>query len=123
MTQIPGFSASTDGALPLYVLDTTTFAAWRDAQDASVAAFLSATGFTAAAGTVALIPGANGLAAAVIGVGDHIELDVAGAQRAGLRGCWINRINATWNHPTLQPDLQFDTLTGLADWLDANATA
>lgn len=61
--------------------------------------------------------------ARVLHVGDHIELDVAGAQRAGLRGCWINRVNATWNHPTLQPDLQFDTLTGLADWLDANAPA
>ena len=61
--------------------------------------------------------------AQVLHVGDHIELDVAGAQRAGLRGCWINRTNATWNHPTLQPDLQFDTLTGLADWLDAHATA
>ena len=59
----------------------------------------------------------------VLHVGDHIELDVAGAQRAGLRGCWINRIGAQWNHPSLQPDLQFDTLTGLADWLDAHVAA
>lgn len=59
----------------------------------------------------------------VLHVGDHIELDVAGAQRAGLRGCWINRIDAHWNHPELQPDLQFDTLTGLADWLDAHVAA
>lgn len=59
----------------------------------------------------------------VLHVGDHIELDVAGAQRAGLRGCWINRIDAHWNHPALQPDLQFDTLTGLADWLDAHVAA
>jgi len=48
---------------------------------------------------------------------------VAGAMAAGLRGCWINREAATWNHPQLQPDLQFDTLTGLADWLDANLDA
>ncbi len=27
------------------------------------------------------------------------------------------------DHPQLQPDLQFDTLTGLADWLDANLDA
>jgi putative hydrolase of the HAD superfamily len=25
-----------------------------------------------------------------------------------------------WEHPTLKPDLHFDTLTGLADWLDAH---
>ncbi|MGV8959907.1 MAG: HAD family hydrolase [Stenotrophomonas sp.] len=61
--------------------------------------------------------------AQVLHVGDHIEMDVAGAMRAGLRGCWINRDAHLWNHPTLQPDLQFDTLTGLADWLDANASA
>ena len=61
--------------------------------------------------------------AQVLHVGDHVEMDVAGAMAAGLRGCWINREAATWNHPQLQPDLQFDTLTGLADWLDANLYA
>jgi 2-haloalkanoic acid dehalogenase type II len=59
----------------------------------------------------------------VLHVGDHIELDVAGAQRAGLRGCWINRVGAQWPHPQLPPDLHFDTLTGLADWLDKQALA
>lgn len=59
----------------------------------------------------------------VLHVGDHVEMDVAGAMSAGLRGCWINREAARWNHPSLQPDLQFDTLTGLADWLDANPAA
>jgi HAD superfamily hydrolase (TIGR01549 family) len=58
----------------------------------------------------------------VLHVGDHIEMDVVGAMQAGLRGCWINRVEHTWHHPSLQPDLQFDTLTGLADWLDANAS-
>lgn len=62
-------------------------------------------------------------AAQVLHVGDHAEMDVAGAMRAGLRGCWINRESHHWTHTTLQPDLQFDTLTGLADWLDANASA
>ena len=60
--------------------------------------------------------------AQVLHVGDHMEMDVAGAMRAGLRGCWINREADTWNLTGLQPDLQFDTLTGLADWLDANAS-
>lgn len=61
--------------------------------------------------------------AQVLHVGDHAEMDVVGAMQAGLRGCWINREEHAWNHPSLQPDLQFDTLTGLADWLDANASA
>jgi putative hydrolase of the HAD superfamily len=59
----------------------------------------------------------------VLHVGDHAEMDVVGAMQAGLRGCWINREAHAWHHPSLQPDLQFDTLTGLADWLDANASA
>jgi len=61
--------------------------------------------------------------AQVLHVGDHAEMDVVGAMQAGLRGCWINREEHPWTHPSLQPDLQFDTLTGLADWLDANASA
>ena len=61
----------------------------------------------------------------VLHVGDHIELDVVGAARAGLRSCWINRADADgrrrdWQHDEIEPDLHFDTLTALADWLDDN---
>ena len=56
----------------------------------------------------------------VLHVGDHIEMDVAGAARAGLRSCWINREDRTWQHGEIVPDLQFTTLTALADWLDAH---
>lgn len=56
----------------------------------------------------------------VLHVGDHVEMDVAGAARAGLRSCWINRTGETWTHPELRPDLEFDTMTALADWLDAH---
>lgn len=59
----------------------------------------------------------------VLHVGDHIEADVAGAHRAGLRTCWINREGRRWTNRQLRPDLEFDTLTGLADWLDANLDA
>lgn len=60
----------------------------------------------------------------VLHVGDHPEADVAGAARAGLRSCWINRPGddgrrARWTHPEVGPDLHFDSLAGLADWLDA----
>lgn len=58
----------------------------------------------------------------VLHVGDHIEMDVAGAARAGLRSCWINREGRRWEHPELRPDLEFDTLTALADWLDTVPT-
>ncbi|GAA4854829.1 HAD-IA family hydrolase [Luteimonas vadosa] len=61
----------------------------------------------------------------VLHVGDHDEIDVLGAARAGLRSCWLNRADdrgqrRAWPHAGLRPDLEFDTLTALADWLDAN---
>ncbi|MGO1542340.1 MAG: HAD family hydrolase [Luteimonas sp.] len=55
----------------------------------------------------------------VLHVGDHIESDVAGAARAGLRSCWINREGRSWRHDEITPDLEFDSLAGLADWLEA----
>ena len=57
----------------------------------------------------------------VLHVGDHAEMDVAGAARAGLRSCWINRTDARWEYPELRPDLEFSTLTALADWLETRA--
>jgi 2-haloalkanoic acid dehalogenase type II len=60
----------------------------------------------------------------VLHVGDHPDADVAGAARAGLRSCWINRadddgLRAPWRHAEVEPDLHFDSLAGLADWLEA----
>jgi putative hydrolase of the HAD superfamily len=55
----------------------------------------------------------------VLHVGDDVELDVLGAARAGLRSCWINRGGLDWPHADAQPDLHFDSLAALADWLDA----
>jgi 2-haloalkanoic acid dehalogenase type II len=58
----------------------------------------------------------------VLHVGDDPLLDVVGAQRAGLRSCWINRRGETWPQDLPRPELEFDTLSGLADWLDAHET-
>lgn len=55
----------------------------------------------------------------VLHVGDHIEMDVLGAARAGLRSCWINREAQAWTDDAIRPDLEFTTLAALADWLDA----
>ena len=69
--------------------------------------------FLAACARLGLEPGL------VLHVGDHHEMDVAGASRAGLRSCWLNRDDQAWTLQELRPDLEFDSLAALADWLDA----
>ena len=73
MTPLNGFTSDTSNALPLYVLDRDGFAAWNAQQPAAVQAWLAAQQFTAAHTTVALLPGADGIAGAVLGVGDHAD--------------------------------------------------
>lgn len=57
----------------------------------------------------------------VLHVGDHVDMDVRGAMGAGLRACWLNREAHDWPAGAARPDLEFDTLTALADWLERNA--
>ena len=57
-------------------------------------------------------------AAEVLHIGDDPLLDIVGAQRAGLRSCWINRRNEYWPEMYAAPDLQFTSLTDLADYLE-----
>lgn len=59
----------------------------------------------------------------VLHVGDDVDTDIAGAHRAGLRTCWINREGRTWPYDALRPDLEFADLAALADWLDARHAA
>ena len=66
----PGFTAIADHALPLHTVTAIGFAAWSAQQSAPLQAWLKAQGFTAAAGSVALLPGSEGLAGAVLGIGD-----------------------------------------------------
>lgn len=78
--------------------------------------------FLAACGLLQLPP------AEVLHVGDHPDADVAGAARAGLRSCWINRAGddgrrARWPHADIEPDLHFDSLAALADWLEEAQSA
>ena len=55
----------------------------------------------------------------VLHIGDDPWLDVAGAQGAGLRACWIDRGEHAWPDDLPPADLHMTTLTALADWLDA----
>jgi FMN hydrolase / 5-amino-6-(5-phospho-D-ribitylamino)uracil phosphatase len=59
----------------------------------------------------------------VLHIGDDPLLDIEGARRAGLRSCWINRRNEIWPEQYAAPDLSFDTLAELADWLDQHPSA
>jgi len=73
MTQItlPAcFTQDTADALPLHLLERAQLAQWRQTQSPAVNAWISAQSFTAAAGSVLLLPGDDGLAGAVIGIGD-----------------------------------------------------
>ena len=54
----------------------------------------------------------------VLHVGDHPLMDVAGAARAGMRTCWIDRGEHAWPHDLAPADLHFVHLAALADWLD-----
>ena len=55
----------------------------------------------------------------VLHVGDHPRMDVAGAARADMRSCWIDRGDHVWPSQIARADIEFTTLTALADWLDA----
>lgn len=75
MTDVPRFFAPHDNAdaLPLYCVEQSGFDAWRQAQVAAHGTWLDAQRFTAAAGSLSLLPGENGIAGAVIGVGDALD--------------------------------------------------
>jgi len=51
-------------------------------------------------------------------VGDDLLLDVQGAQRAGLRAVWMNRVGQVNDMPEqVRPDGEVHSLDGLIDWL------
>lgn len=57
---------------------------------------------------------------AIAHVGDDPELDVLGAQRAGLFAIWLNRDGRDWPLPQ-RPDLEVGDLQQLCAWLDQHA--
>jgi len=57
----------------------------------------------------------------VLHVGDHPELDVAGAADAGMRTAWVNRNGAEWPKSLAPPDATVECLAGLAGLLEETA--
>ncbi|AKC87063.1 leucyl aminopeptidase family protein [Pseudoxanthomonas suwonensis] len=77
-------------ALPLHLLDRDGYGAWRSAQPAAVSAWLDAQEFQPAPGSVALLPGEDGLLGAVVGIGDPLDpCSYAHAPTALPPGAWV----------------------------------
>lgn len=66
---LEGLTAADSGALPLHAVRPDELAMFLDALPGAGAAFLRATGFAARSGEHALLPGPDGLAGAVVGLG------------------------------------------------------
>ena len=76
-------------ALPLHLLERGRWESWRDAQPQAVQQWLTAQNFTAAAGSLVLLPGEHGMAGAVIGIGDPLDpLSYAHAPFGLPAGVW-----------------------------------
>ena len=85
----PAYAAAGTPARPLYLLDRAGYPAWRDAQPAAVAGWLRAQPFDAAPGSAMLLPGSDGIAGAVLGVGDRLDpYSYAHAPLALPEGAW-----------------------------------
>jgi leucyl aminopeptidase len=73
-----------DSSIPIYAARPAGLASLLDEMPAPSAAFLRATGFAAAAGAIALVPARDGLAGAVLGLGDAADQEPFGALPFGL---------------------------------------
>ena len=65
------FASACDQALPLYCVERTGFDAWRSLQLPALGSWIDAQTFTAVSGSLLLLPGDNGIAGAVLGIGDR----------------------------------------------------
>lgn len=70
MTALPGLVSDAERPYALSAVTAAQFPAWAAARSESTRRWLEAQGFTGAAGSHALLPGAEGLAGAVLGIAD-----------------------------------------------------
>ncbi|MDQ2702185.1 MAG: leucyl aminopeptidase family protein [Pseudomonadota bacterium] len=66
-------SATPAGARPLHLVARGELAAWRDRQPRSLGQWMQAHRFEAAAGTLLVLPGEDGIGGAILGVGDPLD--------------------------------------------------
>ena len=62
-----------DSARPLWCLTADAFPAWLAKQSADVARWIEAQSYAASAGSVLLLPGTDGIAGAILGIGDPLD--------------------------------------------------
>ena len=93
LTPPPQFAASSAEARPLYVLRPEDLAGWHSDRDTATQAWLDALGFEARYGTHCLLPGPQGLAGAVAGLGTaqaraRLRFGLARVARELPAGAW-----------------------------------
>ncbi len=69
MSDAPAFAPDAAASLPLYVVPSADLAAWLAGPGAAWAVWLTASGFEAGLGEMRLLPGPEGVAGAVVGLG------------------------------------------------------
>jgi leucyl aminopeptidase len=94
MTPEDAYASASDTARPLHVVHTGALDAWRASQLPAIGQWLDAQSFTAASGSVMLLPGEGGISGAVLGIADpHDPFAYAHAPYALPPGDW--RIEGT----------------------------
>ena len=68
-----GFATASGNSLPLYCIERSGFDEWRKLQLPAHGSWVDAHTFTAAAGSLLLLPGEQGIAGAVLGIGDRLD--------------------------------------------------
>jgi leucyl aminopeptidase len=69
----PGFAPGDTSARPFHLVERAHYPQWLESQPATVREWLSQQGFDAAAGSCVLLPGGDGVAGAVLGIGDPLD--------------------------------------------------
>jgi leucyl aminopeptidase len=108
----PRFADPTAPTRPLHVVLSDDLPAWRATRPADEQAWLTASGFEAALGELRLLPGANGVGAAVLGLGTAKAR--ARSRFGAVKGLSALPAGAWALHGTIAPELEAELALG---WL------
>ena len=107
------FASSVAESLPLYLIDKAGFDAFLATRSAQEKAWIDATGFSAAAGSVCVLPGDDGVAGALVGLGGAVDLKrkrfVLGGARGQLPDA-VFHLETTWGTELTGPALEEQAL-------------